>query len=216
MGVPVLVLGESGSGKSFSIHNFNPEEVGIFAVEKDRLPFPNGSRFKIAKNADYSLIFKTLENPKLKAYVIDDSQYLMSNELFDKAKDAGYGKFTDIALHFRNLIHIINHKLPDDVIVYFLHHVDQDTQSGKIKAKTVGKMLDNQLTVEGCFNIVLLAAVEGTEHYFVTQSDGSSTAKTPYGMFSDIRIPNDLKSVDTAIRNYWNLEGDDNDSKTEN
>lgn len=211
MGIPVLVLGESGSGKSFSIQNFNPDEVGIFAVEKARLPFPNSGRFKIAKNADYSLICKVLKEPKLKTYIIDDSQYLMSNELFDKAKDTGYGKFTDIALHFRNLIHIINHQLPDDVIVYFLHHIDQDSQSGKIKAKTVGKMLDNQLTVEGCFNIVLLTAVEGTEHYFITQSDGSSTAKTPFGMFQEIRIPNDLKIVDTAIREYWNLGGDDGD-----
>ena len=143
-------------------------------------------------------------DPKLKAYIIDDSQYLLVNEMFDKAKDAGYGKFTDIALHFRNLIHFINHQLPDDVIVYFLHHTETDSNTGKIKAKTVGKMLDNQLTVEGCFNIVLLCSVEGTEHYFITQSDGYTTAKSPEDMF-ELRIPNDLKAVDTAIREYYGM-----------
>ena len=143
----------------------------------------------------------------VKKYIIDDSQYLLVNEMFDKAKDTGYGKFTDIALHFRDLIHYINHSLPDDVIVYFLHHTETDSNTGKIKAKTVGKMLDNQLTVEGCFNIVLLCSVEGIEHYFITQSDGYTTAKSPEGMFEN-RIPNDLKAVDSAIRDYYDIKGE--------
>lgn len=206
MGLPVLILGESGSGKTYSIKNFSPEEVGIFCVEKSRLPFrKEGEQFKIVKDANYEDICKVLKGSERKAFVIDDSQYLLVNEMFDKAKDAGYGKFTDIALHFRNLIHIVNHQLPDDVVVYFLHHTEMDSNTGKIKAKTVGKMLDNQLTVEGCFNIVLLACAEGTEHYFITQSDGYTTAKSPEGMFSSVRIPNDLKAVDTAIREYWGL-----------
>lgn len=204
MGLPVLVLGESGSGKTFSIKNFDTEEVGIFAVEKSRLPFRK--EFKVAKNATYETIMSCFKGgTKLKKYVIDDSQYLLVNEMFDKAKDAGYGKFTDIAVHFRNLIHYINHQLPDDVIVYFLHHSETDSNTGKIKAKTVGKMLDNQLTVEGCFSIVLLASAEGTEHFFITQSDGYTTAKSPEGMF-DIRIPNDLKAVDVAIRDYYGIK----------
>jgi hypothetical protein len=211
MGLPVLVLGESGSGKTFSIKNFDTEEVGIFAVEKSRLPFRK--EFKVAKNATYETIMSCFKGgTKLKKYVIDDSQYLLVNEMFDKAKDAGYGKFTDIAVHFRNLIHYINHQLPDDVIVYFLHHSETDSNTGKIKAKTVGKMLDNQLTVEGCFSIVLLASAEGTEHYFITQSDGYTTAKSPEGMF-ELRIPNDLKAVDDAIREYYNIT--DSDEKEE-
>ena len=201
MGLPVAILGDSGSGKTYSIKNFNVNEVGIFSVEKPYLPFKKD--FKIKTRATYEDIMKCFKNePKLKTYIIDDSQYLMFNEMFDKAKDAGYGKFTDIALHFRNLIHFINHNLPDDVIVYFLHHTETDSNTGRIKAKTVGKMLDNQLTVEGCFNIVLLCSVEGTEHYFITQSDGYTTAKSPEDMF-DIRIPNDLKAVDTTIREYY-------------
>lgn len=202
MGLPVLVLGESGSGKSFSIKNFDTKEVGIFSVEKAYLPFKKD--FKIMKRAGYQQIADVFKEPKLKTYVIDDSQYLLVNEMFDKAKESGYGKFTDIALHFRNLIHFINSKLPDDVIVYFLHHTEIDSNTGKTKAKTVGKMLDNQLTIEGCFNIVLLCSAEGTEHFFITQSDGYTTAKSPEGMF-DIRIPNDLKLVDTKIREYYGI-----------
>ena len=203
MGQSVLILGETGSGKSYSISGFDTEEVGIFAVEKSFLPFKK--EFKIAKHATYETIMNVFKNdPKLKSYIIDDSQYLLVNEMFDRAQDTGYGKFTDIALHFRNLIHFINHQLPDDVIVYFLHHTETDSNTGKIKAKTVGKMLDNQLTVEGCFNIVLLCSVEGTEHYFITQSDGYTTAKSPEGMF-DLRIPNNLKVVDTAIREYYGI-----------
>lgn len=201
MGIPVLILGETGSGKTYSIKNFDVDEVGIFSVEKNRLPFKK--QFKVAKNATYRQITKALSDPKLKKYVIDDSQYLLVNEMFDRAKDTGYGKFTDMALNFRNLIHIINHALPDDVIVYFLHHTE-NSETGKIKAKTIGKMLDQQLTVEGCFDIVLLTAIEGQEHFFITQSDGYTTAKSPEEMF-ELKIPNDLKAVDSAIREYYEI-----------
>lgn len=201
MGIPVMVLGATGSGKTYSIKNFDVDEVGIFSVEKGRLPFKK--KFKVAKNAKYQTIFKVLSDPKLKTYVIDDSQYLLVNEMFDRAKDTGYGKFTDLALNFRNLIHYINQKVPDDVIVYFLHHTEK-TEDGRTKAKTIGRMLDQQLTVEGCFDIVLLTAVEGQEHFFITQSDGYTTAKSPEGMF-EAKIPNDLKAVDDAIRLYWEL-----------
>lgn len=212
MGLPVLVLGESGSGKTYAIREFDPKSVGVFAVEKSMLPFRK--QFQVAKHATYDMIMKVFKNKKckLKTYIIDDSQYLLVNEMFDKAKDNGYGKFTDIALHFRNLIHYINHEMPDDVIVYFLHHTEQDSNTGRIKAKTVGKMLDNQLTVEGCFSIVLLTQVEGTEHFFITQSDGYTTAKSPEGMF-DIRIPNDLKAVDDAIREYYGLTGEEENNE---
>lgn len=202
MGLPVLVLGESGSGKTYSIQNFDVNEVGIFSVEKSRLPFRK--KFKVAKNATYPMIMKALAKPALKTYVIDDSQYLLANEMFDRAQESGYSKFTDIALHFRNLIHFINKDVPDDVIVYFLHHTELDSNTGRTKAKTVGKMLDNQLTVEGCFSIVLLCVAEGTEHYFITQSDGFTTAKSPAEMF-ETRIPNDLKAVDDAIREYYEM-----------
>ena len=203
MGVPVLIMGESGSGKTFSIRSFSPEEVGIFSVEKGRLPFKGD--FKVKKNASYRDIMKAVENPGLKRYVIDDSQYLLVNEFFDRAKETGYQKFTDMALNFRNLIHDINRKAPDDVVFYFLHHTEFDSSSGKLKAKTVGRMIDQYLTLEGCFDLVLLAQTDGSEHYFITQSDGYTTAKAPADMFQDVKIPNDLKAVDDAIRAYWGL-----------
>lgn len=201
MGVPVLVIGASGSGKTYSLKNFEPNEVSIFSVEKSRLPFQK--KLPVMAHATYSEIEKVLSGELAKkSYVIDDSQYLLVNESFDRAKENGFSKWTDIALHFRNLIHFINHSLPDDVIVYFLHHSEE--VDGKTKAKTIGKLLDNQLTVEGCFDVVLLAQMFDGQHCFITQSDGYTTAKSPEGMFNP-RIPNDLKAVDVAIRNYYGL-----------
>ena len=211
MGLPVLILGESGSGKTYSIKGMNPDNVGIFAVEKALLTLKNKG-FKVAKNSNYNMIMNALKEPKLKAYVIDDSQYLMVNEFFDRAKDTGYQKYTDIGLHFRNLVHHINQNIPDDVIVCFLHHTEIDSNTGKTKAKTVGKMLDNYLTVEGCFNIVLQAVAEGSEHYFITQSDGSNTAKSPEEMF-ELKINNNLEFVDNTIREYYGLNIEEREEK---
>lgn len=201
MGIPVLILGESGSGKSTSTRNFDINEVGIFNVASKPLPF----RKKLLKidGATYSTIANTLAEPKLKRYVIDDSQYLLCFEMFKTAKETGYNKFTDMALHFYNLIQYIIKNTPDDVIVYFLHHTET-TADGKIKAKTIGKMLDEKLTVEGLFSIVLLCQNDGINHKFITQSDGFSTAKSPLEMFQK-EIDNDLKAVDTAIREYYEL-----------
>ena len=203
MGMPVLIIGESGSGKTFSLKNFTAEEISIFSVEKSRLPFQK--KLPLLPHATYADIGKVLrENLNKKAYAVDESQYLLVNENFDRVEESGDKKFTDMAVHFRNLVHFVNKNLPDDVVVYFLHHTETDRNTGKVKAKTVGKMLDNQLTVEGCFDIVLLAQAESDGHYFVTQSDGYSTAKSPEGMF-ELKIPNDLKFVDTRIREYYGL-----------
>lgn len=206
MGIPVLILGESGSGKSASLRNFEENEIGIFNVAGKPLPF----RKKLNKidNAKYADIIGRLKLNKLKAYVIDDSQYLMAFEMFDKAKETGYNKFTDVALHFRSLIDFIIKNTPNDVIVYFLHHTET-TETGKIKAKTSGKMLDNQLTLEGLFSIVLLCKTDGKEHYFETQSDGYTTCKSPMEMFEP-KINNDLKFVDTTIREYYELNKEEN------
>lgn len=201
MGIPVLILGESGSGKSASMRNFEPEEVGIFNVASKPLPFRK--KLHKADGATYGMIAKALTEPRLKRYVIDDSQYLMAFELFDKAKETGYGKFTEMALHFKGLIDQVIKGTPQDVIVYFLHHT-QKTELG-IKARTVGKMLDDQLTVEGLFSIVLRTKVENGKYGFVTQTDGTDTVKSPMGMF-EREIDNDLKLVDKTIREYWELD----------
>lgn len=200
MGVAVLVMGASGSGKSTSLRNFDPSEVGIFNVAGKPLPF----RKKLPKvdHADYKKIITALSKPKLKSYVIDDSSYLMTFQAFARAKESGYQKFTEMALDFYNLVKFIIDQLPPDVIVYLLHHTEE-TETGAIKAKTVGKMLDNQLTLEGLFSIVLLCKTDGQRHWFETKSDGYSTAKSPMDMFPDREIDNDLKMVDSIIREYW-------------
>lgn len=207
MGIPVLILGESGSGKTYSLRNFDPSKVGVFSVRKGTLPFPEGKNFKICKKADYEVIYKVLrkidDKTPIRTYVIDDSQYLMVNEYFRKANDAGYAKYTSIGKNFSDLLEFIAYQVPDDVIVYFLHHTQQ-TNDGKVKAKTVGQMLDNYLTLEGCVDVCLLTQTDGSTHFFLTQSDGMNTAKSPEGMF-DLKIPNDLAAVDARIREYWNL-----------
>lgn len=130
----------------------------------------------------------------------------MAFQMFDRAKETGFNKFTDIALDFRNLIQFIVTGTPEDVIVYFLHHVET-TAEGKIKAKTIGKMLDEKLTVEGLFSIVLLCKTDGERHWFETQSDGYTTCKSPMEMF-DREIDNDLKLVDKTIREYYEFESE--------
>jgi hypothetical protein len=216
MAIPVLVIGRSGSGKTYSLKNFTADEVGIISVEKGRLPFKSNLKtVRIPKEfgedintyaklnvARYSWIEMVICKSKAKSIVIDDSQYLLVNELFDRSKEKTYDKFTDMARNFRDLIHYINELEDEEKIVYFLHHSELDSD-GREKVKTIGKMLDEKLTVEGCFDIVLYCQ----DHKFFTQANGMSTAKSPEGMF-ELEIPNDLKFVDESIRNYYQLGGD--------
>lgn len=202
MGIPVLILGESGAGKSASLRNFEPDDVSIFNVAAKPLPFRK--KLPIKSTSDYNTICQGIAQSQKKAFVIDDSQYLLCFESFAKAKEIGYGKFTDMALHFYNLVQFVIRQTPPDVIVYFLHHTETDGNTGKVKAKTMGKMLDNQLTLEGLFSIVLMAYTDGKKHTFITQSDGFTTAKSPMEMFP-VEIDNDLKAVDQAIREYYEL-----------
>ena len=215
MAIPCLIMGRSGSGKTYSLKNFKPDEIGVISVEKGRLPFK--SEIKVAKipkygdgtkdaksygainRAKYVWLEKAIASAKVKSIAIDDSQYLLVNELFDRAYEKGYDKFVQMAANFRELIHFINELEEEDKIVYFLHHTDTDTD-GREKAKTIGRMLDEKLTVEGCFDIVIYCE----DHKFFTQSNGQSTAKTPENML-DLEIPNDLKAVDEAIREYYSL-----------
>ena len=207
MGIPVLILGESGSGKSASLRNFEPEDVSVFNVAAKPMPFRK--KLPTKSTSDYNAIMACISKSNKKAFVIDDSQYLMCFESFARAKDAGYGKYTDFALHFYNLVQFIIKQTPPDVIVYFLHHTETDSNTGKVKAKTMGKMLDNQLTLEGLFSIVLMCTTDGKKHNFITQSDGCTTAKSPMEMFSEV-IDNDLKVVDQTIREYYELNEKEN------
>ena len=201
MGIPVLILGESGAGKSCSLRNFDKNDVAIYNIAGKPLPFKK--QLNKADNVTYTQIKSNMQKGTFKTYVIDDSQYIIAFEMFDRAKEVGYNKFTDVALNFRSLVDYVIKSTPADTIVYFLHHTET-TDTGKIKAKTSGKMLDNQLTLEGLFSIVLLCKTDGQEHYFETQSDGYTTCKSPMGMF-EAKIDNDLKVVDQTIREYYEL-----------
>lgn len=198
-----MILGESGSGKSASLRNFEPADVSVFNVAAKPMPFRK--KLPTMPTSDYNAIQASILKSQKKAFVIDDSQYLMCFESFTKAKDTGYGKFTDMALHFYNLVQFVIRQTPPDVVVYFLHHTEADTNTGKVKAKTLGKMLDSQLTLEGLFAIVLMCTTDGKNHSFVTQSDGFTTAKSPMEMFSSVAIDNDLKMVDQTIREYYEI-----------
>lgn len=212
MALPVLVIGRSGSGKTYSLKNFKPEEVGIISVEKGRLPFKSDLKVVRVKKfeftdaspaqinvARYQWIKMVIEKSEAKSIVIDDSQYLLANELFDRANEKGYDKFTNMAANFRDLIHFVNELDDEDKIVYFLHHSELDSD-GREKVKTIGKMLDEKLSVEGCFDVVIYCQ----DNKFFTQANGQSVAKTPEGMF-ELEIPNDLKFVDTTIRDYYGM-----------
>jgi hypothetical protein len=207
MALPVLVMAPSGGGKTTSLRNFEPDEIGIFNTANKPLPFRK--KLPVVKTASYQTIYNILERGKAqgtlrKVYAIDDADYLMTFEAFGRAKEIGYGKFTDFAVNFYNLVQYIINSLPDDVIVYFLMHTER-TEAGEVKAKTTGKMIDNQLTLEGLFSIVLYCQTDGHDHWFTTQSDGFTTAKSPMGMFPE-RIDNDLKHVDTVIREYYEFD----------
>lgn len=202
MGVSVLVLGHSGSGKSTSLRNFEPGEIGIFNVASKPLPFPK--KLDMLNHAQYNQIHSSLSKNALRAYVIDDANYLMAFQSFAKAKETGYGKFTDMAVNFKNLLDAAN-ATNEDTVVYFFMHPDYD-ESGRMKAKTIGKMLDNQLTVEGMFPIVLQTYNDEGGYFFLTKSDGTNPIKAPMGMLDEGIIENDLKLVDSRIREYWGMK----------
>lgn len=204
MGIPVFILGHSGTGKSTSLRNFKSNEILHINVMSKPLPFKG--RFAETYNGDnYTEIAKAINKTKCKSIVIDDAQYLMANEFMRRSSEVGYQKFTDIANNFWTLINSITNDLPFDVIVYFLMHTDMD-DNGNEKAKTIGKLLDEKICIEGMSSIVLKTAVKDGVYSFLTQNNGHDTVKSPLGMFPTYEIENDLKKVDTAIREYWELD----------
>lgn len=203
MGIPVLILGASGSGKSASMRNFTPDEVSVINVASKPLPFR--TKLPVFNSADYGKIQNKMKESDKKVFVIDDSQFLSVFANFSKAREVGYNKFIDFAINEYNLIQFVIQVLPADTIVFFLRHIDVD-DNGRIKPKTIGKMLDQNLGgLESMFSVCLMCNTDGNEHWFETQSDGLSPAKSPIGMWDDKRIDNDLKSVTETIREYWGI-----------
>lgn len=212
MGIPVMILGESGTGKSASLRNFKPEDVCVINVSGKPLPFRN--KLKVCGTDKYELVTKALLTQPEPAFVIDDGQYLMANEFMRRANERGYDKFTEIARNFWSLVQeTVVQRMPPDRIVYFLMHTES-SDDGRIRAKTIGKMLNEKITLEGLFTIVLRTSVSDGVYSFRTVNSGSDTVKTPMGMFSAAEIDNDLKMVDQVIREYYGLEPKKEGSKT--
>lgn len=201
MAVLVMVYGHSGSGKSASLRNFDPEQVAVINVLGKPLPFRSNMKTYITN--DYGKIDAAIHSTKRKSIVIDDATYLMTGEFMRNAKAAGYQKFTDMAANFNTLL-MRAKELPDDVVVYFFGHSERDGDGGE-KFKTIGKLLDEKVCVEGYFTIVLKTVVQDGRYLFSTRNDGMDTVKTPLGMFNDALIENDLAAVDKTIREYYNI-----------
>ena len=199
--IPVLIIGHSGSGKSASLRNLSKDDYSLVNPLAKRLPFKGGQTG--LESCDYELIKKFIQETPKKIIVIDDSNYLLTIEMMKKAKETGYGKFTDIALNYWKLIEFIKN-LDGDKRVYLMSHEDID-EFGNVGVKTVGKMLSNQCCVEGLYTIVLRAINENGKFQFRTKTAGNDIVKSPMGMFEEELIDNDLKSVDDTICEYYEI-----------
>lgn len=217
MGISTLVIGQSGRGKSTSIENLDPKTTMVVKVINKPFPFRSkdwkrwnkdtqtGS-FEVTDNYDIiKAIIKGAKSKGKKVVVIDDMQYLMANEFMKRSAERGFDKFTEIAEHIWSLVMTANEATDDDMRIYFLSHTEQN-DVGDTKAKTIGKLLDDKITLEGMFTIVLGAIKDGDNFFFTTQNSGKDTCKSPKGMFAEERVPNDLKAVDDAIVEYYGLE----------
>lgn len=218
-GMGVLIMGASGSGKSTSLRNLPAEETAIINITNKPMPFRNKDGKTIVTLKDfekegekdlsyeelYRRIIATIKATKKKIIVIDDSSYMMAFENFEKATNKGYDKFTTMAKNYYDLIKSAI-SCGDEKIVYVITHEEVDDVNQLYRPKTIGKMLSNQLVIEGLFSIVLRSMYKNGEYIFQTQSDGNSVAKSPMDMFQEKEIPNDLFEVDKAIREYYGFK----------
>lgn len=210
MGLPILIMGKSGSGKTASLRDF--EKVLVVNVLKKAPPFRKPEGMILYPTKDYNAIKQTLLVAKEKGYssvVIDDAGYLMT-DAFMKGHSAGKGNaifelYNSLADNFYDLIRFVVDALPDDVIVYFMMHEDKN-DTGDVKPKTIGKMLDDKVCLEGMFTIVLRALKMDGKYVFATNSDGLDVTKSPMGLFENEYIENDLQAVDKIVREYYKKE----------
>lgn len=203
MATVTLILGKSGSGKSTSLRNFNPNEVALIQVIRKPLPFPGASAWQPLVTDDHDKIIRASRKTQRKVIVIDDFQYMLANEFMRRSAEKGFEKFTEIGRHTWDVFDALL-KLPDDVRVYILSHTEE-SEAGQIKMKTIGKMLDEKITLEGMVTIVLRSVVQDGHNFFSTRNNGSDTTKAPMGMFEDDMIDNDLAAVDAAICAYYSI-----------
>lgn len=205
MGQLVYIIGKSGTGKSYSMRKFPKDKYAVINVQNKILPFKGSGSVEMSATDNSENIIKCLEiyAKTYKAIVIDDYQYVMSNEFMRRSYEKGFDKFTEIGRHAWDIVNAVN-KLPNDVIVYVLCHTDRD-EEGNEKLKTIGKLLDEKICLEGMSTIVLKTCVSDGTYTFLTQNNGKDTVKSPSDLFPSYAIDNDLYYVDRKIRNYYEL-----------
>lgn len=209
MATPVLIIGKSGSGKSTSLRNCQNSDWNLIRVLNKPLPFKG--KIDGWFTDDYPQVMKCLIASKAESIVIDDAGYLITNHFMKEHASAGKGNavfslYNDIGDYFWQLIQFIVTKVPQNKIVYLMMHEEKD-DFGEVKPKTIGKLLDEKVCIEGMFTIVLRCIEESGKHLFVTQASQGAVSKSPIGMFDSLTIDNDLAEVDKVIRDYYELGG---------
>lgn len=213
----ILVLGESGAGKSTSIRNLNPKETYIINVLDKPFPFRGYKKMygKDYKNyhstSDYREISKCIhwvntQRPDIKTLILDDFQYVMATEFMDRAMEKGYDKWSELGKHVWDIFNLLISTRPD-LYTFVLTHSDTDA-AGKHKIKTLGKLLDEKVTLEGMFTVILHSKIIDGRYVFINQNDGIHLAKSPMGLFADKIIDNDLQYV---LTNLYEFNDDIND-----
>lgn len=200
----ILIMGGSGTGKSTSLRNLPADETAIINVTNKAMPFRNKNGIKIVNCNNYEQMIKAILSTKKRIIVVDDSSYMMTFENFDKATNKGYDKFTNMAVNYYNLITTPQH-CDGEKIIYFICHEELD-ENLVAHPKTIGKMLSQQLVIEGLFTVVLRSLLKNGEYVFQTHNDGTSVCKSPIDMFQEDFIPNDLLEVDKILREYYEFK----------
>lgn len=208
MAIPVLIIGKSGSGKSASMRNCVGKSFSLINVLKKPLPFRGA--IPTIQTDDYNYITRAMQSSQAKSIVIDDAGYLITNHFMRGHSTAGKGNgvfalYNDLGDQYWKLVQFVVNNLPEDKIVYFMMHEDKN-DFGDVRPKTIGKMLDEKVCLEGLFTIVLRCITDGDRHLFITQSADGAVSKSPMGMFSELEIDNDLYMVDQTIREYYGFD----------
>ena len=200
--VPVLLLGQSGSGKSTSMRNFTKDEIAVINVLGKPLPFK--SDIKAPKIDDYATILNQIKMTKKKTIVIDDANYLITNEFMNKSSVKGFDKYNEMGNNFFNLINGIKN-INGGKTVYLIMHEDTD-ENGNIKPKTIGKLLDDKVNIQGMFTVCIRSMFDNGNYIFRLKTNGQDCVKTPFGMFENDTMENDLKEFDKVVREYYELD----------
>ena len=215
MAEKILIMGESGTGKSTSIRNCDPSITAIVNPVGKPLPFRGSKKFNTLNGeTDADKICEFMRNSAkngAKIIIVDDFQYILAIPFMNRIKESGWDKYNDFGANYYSIIDVCN-ELPEDVCVYYLTHCET-LENGLTTVKLIGKLLREKITVEGLFTIVLRTGVSEGKYYFFTQNNGKDTVKSPMGMFDAFSIDNDLAYVDAKIRNYYELDGAKSDEE---